>query len=61
MVKLHPHAKERLLERGATEEEVIATVEKGETFPAKFGRTGLQAKLSFWRNMAQQTICNETD
>jgi hypothetical protein len=31
-------------ERGATEEEVRATVEQGEQFPAKFGRTG------FWRN-----------
>ena len=28
-------------ERGATEEEVRATVEQGESFPAKSGRTGL--------------------
>ncbi len=41
-VKLHPHAIERLTERGATEAEVIATVETGETFPAKFGRTGFR-------------------
>lgn len=27
-------------ERGATEPEVIATIENGESFPAKFGRTG---------------------
>ena len=31
-VRLHPHARERLGERGATEDEVIATVEAGETF-----------------------------
>jgi len=29
-VVLHPHAKERLAERGATEAEVIATVTEGE-------------------------------
>ena len=38
MVRLHPHARERMDERGATEEEVRATVEQGEPFPAKFGR-----------------------
>jgi hypothetical protein len=36
-VGLHPHARARLAERGATEAEVIATVEQGEQFPAKFG------------------------
>jgi hypothetical protein len=36
MVRLHPHARERMEERGATEEEVRATVEQGEPFPAKF-------------------------
>jgi len=41
-VKLHPHAQARILERGATEREVIATVEHGEQFPAKFGRTGFR-------------------
>lgn len=39
-IALHPHALERLAERGAIEEEVIATVLQGESFPAKFGRTG---------------------
>jgi hypothetical protein len=34
-VRLHPHAVERLDERGATESEVIATIKSGETFPAK--------------------------
>ena len=39
-VRLHPHAEERAAERGATRDEIVATVETGETFPAKHGRTG---------------------
>jgi len=52
-VKLHPHAKDRLFERGATEEEVVATVQEGEQFPAKYGRTGFRRNFSFggiWRD-----------
>jgi len=41
-VKLHPHAQARILERGATEREVIATVENGEQFPVRFGRWGFR-------------------
>lgn len=46
-IRLHPHAKERALERGATEAEVIATVEKGEQFPAKYGRVGFRRNIPF--------------
>lgn len=52
IVRLHPHALERLAERGATEEEVRATVLGGESFPAKFGRTGFRRNFRFdslWR------------
>lgn len=52
-VRLHPHARERLNERGASEEEVIATVENGERFPARFGRTGFRRNFTFdgiWQN-----------
>jgi hypothetical protein len=52
MVRLHQHARERLAERGVTEEEVIATVAKGEIFPAKYGRIGFRRNFSFdgiWR------------
>jgi Domain of unknown function (DUF4258) len=52
VVELHPHARERADERGATESEVIATVERGERFPAKFGRTGFRRNFAFdgmWR------------
>jgi len=51
-VTFHPHAAERLAERGATEAEVLATVTGGEQFTAKFGRTGFRRNLPFqkqWR------------
>lgn len=41
-VRLHPHAAERAAERGATEDEVAATIQTGETIPAKHGRTGFR-------------------
>lgn len=52
MIRFHTHAKERLMERGATEQEVISTVQKGEMFTAKFGRTGFRRNFYFgktWR------------
>lgn len=51
-VRLHPHARMRLAERGASEAEVIETVREGERFPAKFGRTGFRRDFAFhgtWR------------
>ena len=51
-VHFHPHARERMTERGATEAEVIAAVTGGERFPAKFGRTGFRRNFPFdadWR------------
>ncbi len=62
-VRLHPHARERLDERGATEDEVIATVETGETFPAKFGRTGFRRNFTFgqvWKGKTYATKQVET-
>ncbi len=47
VVRLHPHARECMDERGATEAEVRATVEQGEPFPAKFGRTGFRRNFRF--------------
>lgn len=46
-VRLHPHALERLAERGATEPEVVATVRGGERFLAKFGRTGFRRNFAY--------------
>jgi hypothetical protein len=57
-VHLHPHAQGRLIERGATEAEVIATVETGEQFPAKVGRTGFRRNFAFngeWRGRRYAT------
>jgi len=47
MIKIHPHALQRCEERGATAEEVISIVETGETFPAKFDRTGFRHNFIF--------------
>jgi hypothetical protein len=44
---VHPHALQRLSERGATEEEVITTVQKGEQFMAKHGRVGFRLNFLF--------------
>lgn len=57
-VRFHPHARERMAERGATEEEVEATVEQGEQFPARFGRTGFRRNFPFdgeWRGRHYST------
>jgi hypothetical protein len=57
-VRLHPHARERLGERGATEGEVIAAVEQGERFAAKFGRVGFRRNFPFggsWRGRRYAT------
>lgn len=57
-VRFHPHALERLAERGATEEEVRATVESGEKIPAKFERVGFRRNFSFnalWRGRSYST------
>ena len=58
MVRLHPHARERMQERGATEEEIQATVAQGEQFPARFGRTGFRRNFQFdqeWRGRHYST------
>lgn len=51
-VKIHPHALGRLAERGATEQEIRLTVQGGERFPAKHGRTGFRRHFAYggqWR------------
>jgi hypothetical protein len=46
-VKFHPHALERMLERGATEKEVIETIRYGEQFNAKYGRFGFRRNFQY--------------
>lgn len=51
-IQIHPHAIDRMQERGATEDEILKTVEGGERFPAKFGRVGFRRNIPFpsvWR------------
>lgn len=55
---IHPHAKERIQERGTTEEEVIKTAETGERFPARFGRIGFRHNFPFnglWKGKRYST------
>jgi hypothetical protein len=57
-VKLHPHAVQRLEERGVLSEEVTETVTRGERFSAKFGRTGFRRNIAFnadWRGKHYST------
>ena len=51
-VVVHPHAMERAAERGASLDEVVATVAHGERFTARVGRTGFRRNFAFggmWR------------
>src|SRR5438105_467734 len=50
-VRIHPHARERMAERGAIEDEITTTVEGGEQFPARFGRAG-------YRRRSQRNSCH---
>jgi len=57
-IKIHPHARERMKERGASEKEVIETVKYGERFPAKFNRVGYRSNFDFdgiWRGKQYRT------
>ena len=57
-VRIHPHCRGRMAERGTTEAEVVATVEDGEPFPAKFGRNGFRRNFacnSDWRGRSYTT------
>jgi hypothetical protein len=57
-VRFYPHALARLAERGATQAEVIAAIEQGERFAAKFGRVGFRRNFTFggtWRGRTYAT------
>jgi hypothetical protein len=57
-IRFHPHALERMAQRGATEQEVIVTVETGERFNAKFNRTGFRRNFTFekqWQGKHYET------
>ncbi len=51
-VSVHPHAAARMELRGASAAEIVETDQRGESFPAKHGRTGFRRNFpgSFlWR------------
>lgn len=57
-IRFHGHALQRLIERGATQDEARATIVEGETFPAKFGRQGFRRNFPFdgtWRGRSYST------
>ncbi len=57
-VELHPHASERALERGITEDEIVATVTGGEQRAAKHGRTAFRRNFPYgglWRGRRYAT------
>lgn len=63
IVRFHPHARERMAERGATEDEVRASVKQGERFPVRFGRSGFRRNFPFdreWRGKYYKTKQVET-
>jgi hypothetical protein len=62
-IRFHPHARERMNERGATETEIVETILHGERFSAKFGRCGFRRNFtdSFeWRGHTYDTKQIET-
>jgi hypothetical protein len=57
-IRFHHHALERMHERGISHDEVETTIEHGERFPAKFGRSGFRRNFSFhgqWRGKDYNT------
>jgi len=52
-IAIHPHAAERMSERGITTTELTETIETGEQFEAKYGRRGFRKDFRFdnvWRD-----------
>lgn len=48
-IRIHPHCRQRMQERGAAEEEIVAAVEHGGQLPMKFGRRGFRRNFTFER------------
>ncbi len=42
----HPHARQRMQERGTNQKEVEITIRTGEKFKAKFGRSGFRRNFA---------------
>ena len=51
-ILIHPHAQDRMAERGVLNDEIIETVQSGESFDAKYNRTGFRKNFNYeaeWR------------
>ena len=46
-IRFHPHALQRMRERGATREQVVAVIETGRASPGKFRRRRFRKVLAF--------------
>ncbi len=58
VVRFHPDARERMAQGGATEREVVVTMESGERFNAKFNRSGFRRNFALgqeWRGKDYET------
>lgn len=56
-IEISPHAKEQMLDRGATEREVLLSIEKGEVEPVRRGRKMYRKNFQFngmWRGKRYQ-------
>ncbi len=58
-INFHPHALERMKERGATEDEIRTTIEEGERFPVKYNRTGFRRNFPFDSNWHRKYYKNK--
>jgi hypothetical protein len=54
-VEFSNHAREQMVERGASEDEVIETIRTGERVPAKRGRQGYRKNLQYNRLWSERT------
>jgi hypothetical protein len=51
-IEIHPHAVERMVERGTSQDEVFETVKTGDTYPVKLGRVAFKKNFRYnreWR------------
>lgn len=48
-IRFSQHAREQIVERGASEDEVIETIRTGENVPAKRGRQGYRRNFQYDR------------
>lgn len=57
-IEIHPHARQRMKERGATENEIYGTVQFGEQTSASYGRTRFRRNWAYkneWRGKYYET------